>query len=97
MPRRPHQKRQTKTTEPVHQQQSRELSPIAQVIAQCMANGSEEYLKQNLIRTMTDSARLAKEPEFRDLYRWRESSADNRALVEKLRQTLGSSREKKCR
>ena len=69
MPRRRHQKRQTKTTEPVHQpQQSRELPPAAQVIAQRMANGSEEYLKQNLIRIMTDSARLAKEPEFRDLY-----------------------------
>jgi len=68
MPRRRHQKRQTKTTEPVHQQQSRELPPSAQVIAQRMANSSEEYLKQNLIRIMTDSARLAKEPEFRDLY-----------------------------
>ena len=68
MPRRRHQKRQTKTTEPVHQQQSRELPPSAQVLAQRMANSSEEYLKQNLIRIMTDSARLAKEPEFRDLY-----------------------------
>jgi hypothetical protein len=52
----------------VHQQQSRELPPSAQVIAQRMANSSEEYLKQNLIRIMTDSAQLAKEPEFRDLY-----------------------------
>jgi hypothetical protein len=68
MPRRRHKKRQTKTTEPMHQQQSRELSPAAQVVARRMANGSEEYLKQNLIRIMTDSARLAKEPEFRDLY-----------------------------
>jgi hypothetical protein len=68
MPRRRHKKRQTKTTEPMHQQQSRELSPAAQVVARRMANGSEEYLKQNLIRIMTDSARLAKEPEFRGLY-----------------------------
>jgi hypothetical protein len=68
MPRKRHQKHQTKTTEFVHQQQSRELSPAAQGIAQRMANGGEEYLKQNLIQTMTDSARLAKEPEIRDLY-----------------------------
>ena len=68
MPRRRHQKRQTQTTELVNQKQSRELSPAAQVITQHIANGSEEYLKQNLIRIMTNSARLAREPEFRDLY-----------------------------
>ena len=68
MPRRRHQKRQTQTTELVNQKQSRELSPAVQVITQHIANGSEEYLKQNLIRIMTNSARLAREPEFRDLY-----------------------------
>ena len=68
MPRRRHQKSQTKTIAPAPQKQSRELYPAAQVIAQRMANGGADYLKQNLIRIMTDSARLAKEPEFRDLY-----------------------------
>ena len=68
MPRRRHQKRKTETTELVQQQQSRELSPAAQVVARRMANGGADYLKQNLIRIMTDSAHLAKEPEFRDLY-----------------------------
>jgi len=68
MPRRRHQKSQTKTIAPAPQKQSRELYPAAQVIAQRMANGGADYLKQNLIRIMTDSARLAKEPEFRDLF-----------------------------
>ncbi len=68
MPRRRHQKRKTETTELVQQQQSRELSPAAQVVARRMANGGADYLKQNLIRIMTDLAHLAKEPEFRDLY-----------------------------
>jgi hypothetical protein len=68
MPRRRHQKRQTKTTEAVHQQQLRDLSPAAQVIAQRLTNRDEEYLKQNLYQAIADSAQLAKEPEFRDLY-----------------------------
>ena len=68
MPRKRRQKRQIKTIAPVPQKQSREFYPAAQVIAQRMANGGEEYLKQNLIRVMTDSVRLANEPEFRDLY-----------------------------
>jgi len=68
MPRKRHQKRQTKTIAPAPQKRSREFYPAAQIIAQRMVNGGEEYLKQNLIRVMTDSARLAKEPEFRDLY-----------------------------
>ncbi len=68
MPRKRRQKRQIKMIAPAHQKQSREFYPAAQVIAQRMANGGEEYLKQNLIRVMTDSVRLANEPEFRDLY-----------------------------
>jgi hypothetical protein len=68
MPRKRRQKRQIKTIAPAPQKQSREFYPAAQVIAQRMANGGEEYLKQNLIRVMTDSVRLANEPEFRDLY-----------------------------
>ena len=68
MPRKRHHKSQTKTIALAPQKQSREFYPATQVIAQRMANGGEEYLKQNLIRIMTDSAQLAKEPEFRDLY-----------------------------
>ena len=33
-----------------------------------MANGGVDYLKQNLIRIMIDSAKLAEEAEFKDLY-----------------------------
>jgi len=68
MPRKRHQKSQTKTTAPAPKKQSREFSPAAQVIAQRMANGGVDYLKQNLIRIMIDSAQLAEEPEFSDLY-----------------------------
>lgn len=48
--------------------QSREYSPAAQIIAQRMAEGGEEYLKQNLVRNMIASSKLADEAEFRDLY-----------------------------
>jgi hypothetical protein len=68
MPRKRHQKSQTKTTAPAPKKQSREFSPAAQIIAQRMANGGVDYLKQNLIRIMIDSAQLAEEPEFSDLY-----------------------------
>ncbi len=68
MPRKRHRKSQTKTTAPAPQKQSREYSPAAQVIAQRMANGGVDYLKQNLIHIMIDSAKLAEEAEFRDLY-----------------------------
>jgi hypothetical protein len=68
MPRKRHQKSQTKTTALAPQKQSREFSPSAQIIAQRMANGGVDYLMQNLIRIMIDSAQLAEEPEFSDLY-----------------------------
>ena len=68
MPRKRHQKSQTKITAPALQTQSREYSPAAQAIAQRMANGGLDYLKQNLIRIMIDSAKLAEEIEFKDLY-----------------------------
>ena len=68
MPRRRHQKSQTKITAPALKKQPREYSPAAQVIAQRMANGGVDYLKKNLIRIMINSAQLAEEPEFRDLY-----------------------------
>jgi glycerophosphoryl diester phosphodiesterase len=68
MPRRRHQKSQTQTTAPTPQKQSREYFPAAQVIAQRMANGGVDYLKQNLIRVMIGSAKLAEEIEFKDLY-----------------------------
>jgi hypothetical protein len=68
MPRKRHQKSQTKTTVPTPERKSREYSPAAQAIAQRMAIGGVDYLKQNLIRIMIDSAKLAEEIEFRDLY-----------------------------
>jgi hypothetical protein len=67
IPRKRHQKSQKKTTAPAPEMKSREYSPAAQVIAQRMSNGGIDYLKQNLIRIMIDSAKLAEEIEFKDL------------------------------
>ena len=61
-------KAKTKTTAPAHQKQSHEYSPATQVIAQRMADGGVDHLKQNLIHIMIASAKLAEEAEFRDLY-----------------------------
>ena len=68
MPRKRHQKSQIKTTVPAPEKKSREQSPAAQDIAQRMAIGGVDYLKQHLIRIMIDSAKLAEEIEFKDLY-----------------------------
>jgi hypothetical protein len=68
MPRKRYKKIRRKILAPAPQSQARVTSPAAQVIAQRIAGGGEEYLRQNLIRIMTDSAQLAEEPEFTGLY-----------------------------
>lgn len=68
MPRKRHQKSQIKTTVQTPERKSRGYSPTAKAIAQYMAIGGVDYLKQNLIRIMIDSAKLAEEIEFKDLY-----------------------------
>jgi hypothetical protein len=68
MLRKRHQKNQTKTTVPAPERKAREYSPAAKVIAQRMSIGGIDYLKQNLIRIMIDSAKLAEEIEFKDLH-----------------------------
>jgi hypothetical protein len=52
---------------PPFQQQESKTSPAAQIVSNRIASGGAEYLMQNLIRIMTDSAKLAEEPEFIDL------------------------------
>ena len=68
MPRKRHRKSQIKTNASTPHKQSREYSPAAQLIAQRMVNGGADYLKLNLIGVMIDSAKLAAEAEFKDLY-----------------------------
>jgi len=68
MPRKRHPKSHTKTTATASPMQSLEYSPAAQTIARRMVNGGLNYLKQNLIRVMIDSAKLTEEIEFKDLY-----------------------------
>ena len=68
MPRKRHPKSQKKTTALAPIMQSLDYSPDAQAIAQRMAKGDLDYLKQNLVRIMIDSAKLAEEIEFKDLY-----------------------------
>ena len=68
MPRKRHLKGHTKPTELAPERKPREYSPAAKAIAQRMSIGGIDYLKQNLTRIMIDSANLAEEIEFRDLY-----------------------------
>jgi hypothetical protein len=68
MTRKRHKKIHEKTPLPALKHQARHTSPAAQIIANRIAIGGEDYLKQNLIRIMSDSAKLAEEPEFTDLY-----------------------------
>jgi hypothetical protein len=63
-----HKKSQPKTSRPALKHQARHTSPAAQIIANRIANGGLEGMKQNLIQIMIDSAQLAEVPEFNDLY-----------------------------
>ena len=67
MTRKRYKKSQVKTQLPTFQQQARKTSPAAQVVVNRIASAGAEYLMQNLIRIMTDSVKLAEEPEFLDL------------------------------
>jgi hypothetical protein len=66
MTRKRYKKTHIKTQLPALQQQSRKTSPAAQVVLNRIASGGVEYLMQNAIRIMTDSGKLAEEPEFID-------------------------------
>jgi len=70
MPRNRHKKPQTPPLAPAPAPRSQAVkpSPAALAVAQRIANGGVDYLKQKLVRVMTDSAPLADEPEFSDLY-----------------------------
>lgn len=76
MPRKRNKKSQTKTPSPTPQNRAGKFPPAAQIIAQRIASGGVDYLKQNLIHIMTDSVQLAEEPEFIDLYLDNEKTAD---------------------
>ncbi|MGC1375090.1 MAG: hypothetical protein WA821_02640 [Anaerolineales bacterium] len=70
MPRNRHKKSQTPhpTPAPAHRSQEVTPSPAALAVAQRIAYGGVDYLKQSLVRVVTDSAPLADEPEFSGLY-----------------------------
>lgn len=57
----------TKAASPDFQTPSIKYSAAAQIVVNRIASGGAEYLMQNLIRIMTDSVKLAEEPEFIDL------------------------------
>ena len=61
-------KSHAKTSPPVFPHQARKTSSTVQVVANRIASGGVDYLMQNLIRSMTDSIKLAEEPEFKDLH-----------------------------
>ena len=66
MTRKRYKKSQIKTQLPALQQQARKTSPAAQVVLNRIVSGGVEYLMQNAIRIMTNSDKLAEEPEFID-------------------------------
>ena len=68
MIRKRHKKSHTKTSLPALKHQARHTSPAVQIIANRIANGGVEDMKQNFIQITIDSAQLADEPEFNDLY-----------------------------
>jgi hypothetical protein len=55
-----------KTQLPALQQHALKTSPATQVVLNRIVSGGAEYLMQNAIRIMTDSEKLAEEPEFVD-------------------------------
>jgi hypothetical protein len=94
MTRKRHKKSQKKTSLPAFENQARYTTPAAQIVVNRLAGSGVDYLKQNLIQIMTDSARLADEPEFADLYldiektaqvteRWLEKYKERLAAAEK--------------
>ena len=64
MARNRHKKSRAKAPSPAFQYPSSNLSPAAQIVANRISSGGVEYLMQNLIHIMTDSVKLAEEPEF---------------------------------
>lgn len=68
MTRKRNKKSHTKTPSPALMHQAHKISPAAQIVANRIASGGVDYMRQNLIRIMTDSVKLADEPEFIDAY-----------------------------
>lgn len=68
MSRKRYKKNPIETALPSLESGAAKSSPAVLAVTQRIASGGVEYLQQNLIRVMTDSAQLALEPEFIDLY-----------------------------
>jgi len=68
MPRFRPRKKQEKTSESIPQKQASVLSPEADAILQRFADLKSQDQEELFIRMMVDSAKLADEPEFSDLY-----------------------------
>lgn len=67
MARNRHKSSRAKAPSPDFHNPSHKYSPAAQMVVNQIESGGVDYLKQNLIRIMTDSVKLAEEPEFIDL------------------------------
>ena len=68
MTRKRYKKSHAKASLPALQHPTRTTSPTTQKVGNRIASGGVDFMKQNLIRIMIDSAQLAEEPEFTDLY-----------------------------
>ena len=95
MTRKRNRKSHAKTPLPALQHQVRKTSPAAQIVANRLASGGVDYIKQNLIRIMTDSVKLAEEPEFIDLYLDDETAAEaSQRWLKKYKKRLAAAEKK---
>ena len=95
MTRKRNRKSHAKTLLPALQHQARKTSPAAQIVVNRLASGGVDYIKQNLIRIMTDSVKLAEEPEFIDLYLDDETAAEaSQRWLKKYKKRLAAAEKK---
>jgi len=95
MTRKRKKKSHAKTPSPALQHQARKTPPAAQIVATRIASGGVDYMKQNLVRIMTDSVKLAEEPEFIDLYLDDETAAEaSQRWLKKYKKRLAAAEKK---
>ena len=95
MARNRYKKSRVKAPSPDFQNPSIKYSPATQIVVNRIASGGVDYLMQNLIRIMTDSVKLAEEPEFIDFNLDGEKAAEvSQRWMKKYEKRLTAAREK---
>ena len=95
MARNRYKKSRVKAPSPDFQNPSIKYSPATQIVVNRIASSGVDYLMQNLIRIMTDSVKLAEEPEFIDFNLDGEKAAEvSQRWMKKYEKRLTAAREK---